>query len=89
MTELLKTVEENLILDVHEVFRDEDGSLCCVCPHCEDIIALDGHDLEDVQGEQYQHLRRSFPSGYGHTRHIGCDGWMQISSTARRVKASS
>lgn len=62
---------DEYIYDVHHVARDNDGSLICRCPHCQDIIGLDSYDVEDVQGEQYK---------------CRCSGWFQIDSSARRVK---
>ncbi|GEM_PF-1680339 len=62
---------DEYIYDVHHVARDNDGSLICRCPHCQDITGLDSYDVEDVQGEQYK---------------CRCGGWFQIDSCARRVK---
>ena len=62
---------DEYIYDVHHVTRDDDGSLVCRCPHCQDVIGLDGFDLDDIQGEQYK---------------CRCGGWFQIDYDARRVK---
>lgn len=62
---------DEYIYDVHHVARDTDRSLICRCPHCQDIIGIDGDDLEDVQGEQYT---------------CRCGGWFQIDYSARRIK---
>lgn len=61
---------DDYIYDVHHLARDTDGSLICRCPHCQDIIALDGQDEEDVQGEQFT---------------CRCGGMFQIDDDARRI----
>ncbi|WP_236202207.1 hypothetical protein [Pseudomonas pseudonitroreducens] len=63
---------DDYIYDVYHVARDTDGSLICRCPHCQEIRALDGHDVEDVQGEQYE---------------CHCGGWYQIDSDAVRIRS--
>lgn len=60
------------ILDVHQVSRDG-GSYYVICPHCKRGVNIDGDDLSEVRGEQFQHTYR-------------CGGWFQVSSTARFVK---
>lgn len=56
---------------VHEVSRDG-GSYCIRCPHCKEIIGIDGDDMSEIRGEQYQHKQ--------------CGGWSEISHSARYVK---
>ncbi|WP_395599056.1 hypothetical protein AB4P95_11710 [Pseudomonas sp. A1437] len=58
------------IYDVRQVARDSDRSLICRCPHCQEIIGIEGDDLEDVQGEQFK---------------CRCSGWLQIDYDAIRV----
>lgn len=67
----IQSVVENLILDVHLVTRDG-GSYCVRCPHCKQILGIDGDDLSEIRGEQYQHR--------------ACGGWLEVSSGARYVK---
>lgn len=59
------------ILTVNLVSRDG-GSYCIRCPHCKEIIGIEGDDMSEIQGEQYQHRQ--------------CGGWSQISYVARYVK---
>lgn len=63
---------DEYIYDVNHIARDNDMSIICRCPHCQEIIGIDGQELEDVRGEQYK---------------CRCGGWLEVSSTARRVKA--
>lgn len=42
------------------------------CPHCSSIIGVEGDDLSEIQGEQYQHRR--------------CGGWLEVARDARYVK---
>lgn len=62
----------DLILTVNVVTKDG-GSYCVKCPHCKRFIGIDGDDMSEVRGEQYQHLNK-------------CGGWLQISPDARFVK---
>lgn len=64
------------IRDVRLVSKDG-GSYCVRCPHCGDIIGIDGEDMSEVRGEQYQHRVN---------RTAGCGGWMQIDWDARYVR---
>jgi hypothetical protein len=71
MTDPISSVVENLILEVHRVTRDG-GDYCVRCPHCKRLIGIEGDDLSEIRGEQYQHH--------------ACGGWLQVSTTARYVK---
>ena len=62
---------DDFIYDVDELSRDNDGSIICRCPHCQNIAGLDGDEYEDVRGEQYT---------------CRCGGMFQIDSDARRVR---
>lgn len=62
---------DEFIYDVDELSRDNDGSIICRCPHCQNITGLDGDEFEDVRGEQYT---------------CRCGGMFQIDSDARRVR---
>jgi len=64
-------VADEYIYDVNELSRDNDGSIICRCPHCQNIAGLDGDEYEDVRGEQYT---------------CRCGGMFQIDSDARRVR---
>lgn len=55
------------IYDVHHLVRDTDGSICCRCPHCQDVIGIEGQRFSEVRGEQYQ---------------CRCNGWLQVDSDA-------
>lgn len=68
-----------LILPVRQVSRDG-GDYICYCPHCADIITIDGDDLSDIRGEQYQHIVKTI---HGQS---GCGGWLEIHGAARYVK---
>lgn len=70
MTQEIKSVAENLILDVTTVAKD--GSDWCVkCPHCEVTVMLPSGP---VRGEQFKHSNAS-----------GCGGWFEVSSTAKVI----
>lgn len=72
------------ILTVKLVSRDG-GDYCVICPHCKQVIGIEGDDISEVLGEQYQHKKRERLGSRG-IRSSGCDGWLQISSDARFVK---
>ncbi|GER21303.1 hypothetical protein [Variovorax boronicumulans] len=48
------------------------GDYCVRCPHCRNIIGIEGDDMSEVRGEQYQHG--------------SCGGWLEVSHDARFVK---
>jgi len=66
-------VADDYIYDVIHLSRENDRSLICRCPHCQDVIGIDGDDLDDVYGEQYQYR---------------CSGWFQISDDARMLRGA-
>lgn len=72
------------ILPVRRVTRDG-GSYAVRCPHCKDIIGIEGDDLSEIRGEQYQHRRREYPGPNG-PKYNGCDGWMEVTPGAAFVK---
>lgn len=48
------------------------GDYVVRCPHCERVIGVEGDDLSEIRGEQYQHGK--------------CGGWLQVGFNARYVK---
>lgn len=62
---------ENEIKNVVRVSR-ECGEYIVKCPHCGRIIGIEGEDMSEIRGEQYQHR--------------ACGGWMQIDRDARFVR---
>lgn len=78
------TETEGLILPVRLVSKDG-GAYCVRCPHCGEIIGIDGQDLSEIRGEQFHHKRREFPGPRG-PRSSGCDGWLEIHHNARFVR---
>lgn len=50
------------------------GDYVVACPHCKDIIGIEGDDLSEIRGEQYRR-------GRDH-----CGGWLEVSRSARYVK---
>lgn len=60
------------ILLVRQVSRDTDRSYIVRCPHCSQVIGIEGDDLDEIRGEQYQHKR--------------CGGWLEVSETAAFVR---
>jgi hypothetical protein len=42
------------------------------CPHCDQVIGIEGRVPHDILGEQYQHRT--------------CGGWLQVSNGAREVR---
>ena len=61
------------------------GSYCVKCPHCNELIGVDGNDLSEIRGEQFQHRRRTWQGPNG-MRSNGCDGWLQVSDYAVLVR---
>ena len=59
------------ILIVSCVTKDG-GSYAVKCPHCIEIIGIEGDDLSEIRGEQFQHRT--------------CGGWLQVRDTAFFVK---
>lgn len=59
------------ILLVRQVSRDTDRSYIVRCPHCSQVIGIEGDDLDEIRNEQYQHKL--------------CGGWLEISDTAAFV----
>lgn len=70
----------NEIKTVRRVSKDG-GDYCVKCPHCGGVIGIEGADLSEIQGEQYQHKRREWQDPCG-MKSFGCDGWLQVSSRA-------
>jgi hypothetical protein len=66
-------------------FSKDGGSYCVKCPHCGEVVGIAGDDSSEVKGEQFQHKRREYhgPSG---PRHVGCDGWFEVSRNAAFTK---
>ena len=60
------------ILTVNRVSKDG-GDYVVKCPHCSRIIGIEGDDLSEIRGEQYQHR--------------ACGGWLQVDHDARFVRA--
>ncbi|MBV2131999.1 hypothetical protein KRX52_04200 [Pseudomonas sp. MAP12] len=60
------------ILLVRQVSRDTDRSYVVRCPHCSQVIGIEGDEIDEVRGEQYQHKR--------------CSGWLEVSNTAVSVR---
>lgn len=77
----LKSVVSDLILDVRLVGKDG-GGYCVRCPHCQDVVGIDGDDLSEIRGEQFQHQVRT---AHGR-RAVGCGGWMEVTDDARLVR---
>lgn len=57
------------ILNVRRVTRDG-GTYAVRCPHCKDIIAIEGDDLSEIQSEQYK---------------CRCGGWLTVAHNAQYV----
>lgn len=74
----------NAILTVGRVSRDG-GDYVVKCPHCQEIIGIQGEDRSEVRGEQFQHRRREYPGPRG-PKTVGCDGWLEVSHTATFVR---
>jgi hypothetical protein len=72
------------ILTVLLVSKDG-GDYCVRCPHCGDIIGVDGQDLSEIRGEQFHHKRREYPGPAG-PRYNGCGSWLEVGSSARFVR---
>lgn len=58
----------NAILSVIRVSK-EAGDYIVKCPHCKSIIGIEGNDLSEIRGEQYNHR--------------ACGGWLEVSHDAR------
>lgn len=61
----------NEIKTVIKVSKDS-GEYCVKCPHCSEIAAIEGEDLSEIRGEQYQHN--------------ACGGWFEITHNAHFVR---
>jgi len=61
----------NDILGVRLVSKDG-GDYCVRCPHCKQVIGIEGEDMSEIAGEQYQHQ--------------ACGGWLEVSANPRFVK---
>lgn len=68
------------ILDVHQVSKDGPGEYVVRCPHCRQVIGVEGERLGEIRGEQYQHQKRELIGWPGSA--VGCDGWLQVASDA-------
>ena len=62
------------IKSVSRVSRDG-GDYVVKCPHCGWVIGVEGDDLSDIQGGQYQHKNNG-----------RCNGWFEITRNARLVR---
>lgn len=71
MPEANQSASDEILL-VRQVSRDTDRSYIVRCPHCSQVIGLEGDDLDEIRGEQYQHKR--------------CGGWLEVSGTAAFVR---
>lgn len=67
-------MSDQYIYDVHHLVRDNDMSICCRCPHCQDVIGIQGEEFNEVRGEQYQ---------------CRCRGWFEIAGSAVVLKRDS
>ena len=72
------------ILTVRIVSKDSDGSYVVQCPHCKQVIGVEGDWLSEIRGEQFQHKRREY-QGHSGPKSIGCDGWLEVSQDAHLV----
>lgn len=59
------------IRTVHRVSKDG-GDYVVRCPHCGQVVGIEGDDLSEIQGEQYQHR--------------ACGGWLMVDYEARYVR---
>lgn len=59
------------IKSVRRVSKDA-GDYVVRCPHCQSIIGIEGDDLSEIRGEQYQHRM--------------CGGWLMVEHDARFVR---
>lgn len=59
------------ILEVSKVSRDGHDYVVR-CPHCASILAVEGEDLTEIQGEHFFHRT--------------CGGWLQVSYDAHYVR---
>ena len=60
--------------EIKKVYRVsvDGGDYVVRCPHCHQIIGIEGNDLSEIQGEQYHHR--------------ACGGWLQVSYEACYVR---
>lgn len=81
-------IADNTILPVKRVSRT-DGDYVVKCPHCQLVVAVEGEDLSEMRGEQFQHRRKAQLMESGGTQYVGCDGWLEISNDAYFVRRVS
>lgn len=72
------------ILPVKLVSKDG-GDYCVKCPHCQSIIGIQGEDMSEIRGEQFQHKKREFQGPRG-MKTMGCDGWLEVTRNAKFVR---
>lgn len=60
------------ILLARQVSRDTDREYILRCPHCHQVIGIEGDDLDEIRGEQHQHKR--------------CGGWLEVANNAKFVR---
>lgn len=72
------------ILPVKLVSKDG-GDYCVKCPHCQSIIGIQGDDMSEIRGEQFQHKKREWQGAHG-MKSSGCDGWLEVTENAKFVK---
>lgn len=61
---------DDTIKPVARVSKDG-GDYVAKCPHCRKVIGLEGDDLSQLRGEQFQHK--------------ACGGWLEVVHSARFV----
>lgn len=62
--------DTNEIKPVSRVTKDF-GDYTVKCPHCHLLVGLEGADLSQIRGEQYQHPH--------------CGGWLEVTHDAHYV----
>lgn len=60
------------ILPVDRVTKDS-GDYTVKCPHCSRLLGVEGDDMSQIRGEQFQHRY--------------CGGWFEVTRSARFVAA--
>ncbi|WP_443699626.1 hypothetical protein [Pseudomonas sp.] len=65
---------DEYIYDVKHLVRDNDMSLCCRCPHCQEVIGIQGEEPADAHGYQFS---------------CRCGGWFEVTYGAKLLKRGS
>ena len=71
LTEQAKRSMTTEIKMIYKITKDA-GYFLVKCPHCNQLVGIEGDDVSEVRGGQYQHKT--------------CSGWIEVSGSARYIR---